>query len=414
MAGFAAFRLLWAGQALALMGREMTWFALTLFAYQKTGLATTLSLLGFFHFLPLILLSPLAGALVDRYPRKWAMLASDLAGGVATGVLLLLFLVGRLEVWHLYLVSAFTGALSSLHWPALSAALSAMLDKKDYARASGMMSLAESLAGVGAPVLAAALLKPVGLAGIFALDLLGGLAAVATLLRVPIPNPGLEAKEKTSFLEEALFGFRFIWQRPSLLGLQLMFFGVNFLTTLAATVMPAMVLAKTGLSESALALVRSASGLGGVAGGLFLSVWGGPKRRVHGVFLGMALSSLALALMGVVEGPTAWAFLAFMDAFFIPLLNGSNQAIWQAKVPLAVQGKVFAARRMIAWLATPLAMLLSGPLADRVFGPRLGQGEGIALMLLLFGGLGVLWGLSGYLLPKVRGVETLLPDAKTD
>ncbi|MEZ0347403.1 MAG: MFS transporter [Thermus sp.] len=414
MAGFAAFRLLWAGQALALVGREMTWFALTLFAYQKTGLATTLSLLGFFHFLPLILLSPLAGALVDRYPRKWAMLASDLAGGVATGVLLLLFLVGRLEVWHLYLVSAFTGALSSLHWPALSAALSAMLDKKDYARASGMMSLAESLAGVGAPVLAAALLKPVGLAGIFALDLLGGLAAVATLLRVPIPNPGLEAKEKTSFLEEALFGFRFIWQRPSLLGLQLMFFGVNFLTTLAATVMPAMVLAKTGLSESALALVRSASGLGGVAGGLFLSVWGGPKRRVHGVFLGMALSSLALALMGVVEGPTAWAFLAFMEAFFIPLLNGSNQAIWQAKVPLAVQGKVFAARRMIAWLATPLAMLLSGPLADRVFGPRLGQGEGIALMLLLFGGLGVLWGLSGYLLPKVRGVETLLPDAKTD
>lgn len=414
MAGFAAFRLLWAGQALALMGREMTWFALTLFAYQKTGLATTLSLLGFFHFLPLILLSPLAGALVDRYPRKWAMLASDLAGGVATGVLLLLFLVGRLEVWHLYLVSAFTGALSSLHWPALSAALSAMLDKKDYARASGMMSLVESLAGVGAPVLAAALLKPVGLAGIFALDLLGGLAAVATLLRVPIPNPGLEAKEKTSFLEEALFGFRFIWQRPSLLGLQLMFFGVNFLTTLAATVMPAMVLAKTGLSESALALVRSASGLGGVAGGLFLSVWGGPKRRVHGVFLGMALSSLALALMGVVEGPTAWAFLAFMEAFFIPLLNGSNQAIWQAKVPLAVQGKVFAARRMIAWLATPLAMLLSGPLADRVFGPRLGQGEGIALMLLLFGGLGVLWGLSGYLLPKVRGVETLLPDAKTD
>ncbi|GAA6748315.1 MFS transporter [Thermus brockianus] len=414
MAGFAAFRLLWAGQALALMGREMTWFALTLFAYQKTGLATTLSLLGFFHFLPLILLSPLAGALVDRYPRKWAMLASDLAGGVATGVLLLLFLVGRLEVWHLYLVSAFTGALSSLHWPALSAALSAMLDKKDYARASGMMSLAESLAGVGAPVLAAALLKPLGLQGIFALDLLGTATAVATLLLVPIPNPKPQAQEKTSLLGEALFGFRFILQRPPLLGLQLMFFGVNFLTTLAATVMPAMVLAKTGLSESALALVRSASGLGGVAGGLFLSLWGGPKRRVHGVFLGMAFSSLALALMGAVEGPWAWAALAFLEAFFIPLLNGSNQAIWQAKVPLEVQGKVFAARRMIAWLATPLAMLLSGPLADRVFGPRWGQGEGIALMLLLFGGLGVFWGLSGYLFRAVREAETLLPDAKAD
>jgi len=412
--GFAAFRVLWLGQALALLGREMTWFALTLYAYGKTGQATTLSLMGFFHFLPLILLSPLAGALVDRYPRKWAMLAADLGGGLATGFLLLLYLLGRLEVWPLYLVSALTGALSSLHWPALSAALSAMLEKRDYARASGMMSLAESLAGVGAPILAAALLKPLGLGGIFALDLLGASAAVLSLLLVPIPNPRLEAREKTSWIGEALFGFRFILERPSLLGLQLMFFGINFLTTLGSTVLPAMVLAKTGMSEAALALVRSAAGLGGVAGGLLLSLWGGPRKRVHGVFLGMALSSLALALMGAVEEPSAWAVLAFLGSFFIPVLNGSNQAIWQAKVPLSVQGKVFAARRMIAWCANPLAMLLAGPLADRVFGPRYGQGEGIALMLLLFGSLGVFWGLSGYLLPKVREAEGLLPDAKED
>jgi DHA3 family macrolide efflux protein-like MFS transporter len=412
--GFAAFRVLWLGQALALLGREMTWFALTLYAYQKTGQATTLSLLGFFHFLPLILLSPLAGALVDRYPRKWAMLAADLGGGLATGFLLLLYLLGRLEVWPLYVVSALTGALSSLHWPALSAALSAMLEKRDYARASGMMSLAESLAGVGAPILAAALLKPLGLGGIFALDLLGASAAVLSLLLVPIPNPRLEARERTSWIGEALFGFRFILERPPLLGLQLMFFGINLLTTLGSTVLPAMVLAKTGMSEAALALVRSAAGLGGVAGGLLLSLWGGPRKRVHGVFLGMALSSLALALMGAVEGPSAWAVLAFLESLFIPVLNGSNQAIWQAKVPLSVQGKVFAARRMIAWCANPLAMLLAGPLADRVFGPRYGQGEGIALMLLLFGSLGVFWGLSGYLLPRVREVESLLPDAKED
>ena len=338
------------------------------------------------------------------------MLAADLGGGVATGVLLLL--LGRLEVFHLYLVSALTGALSSLHWPALSAALSAMLEKKDYARASGMMSLAESLAGVGAPVLAAALLKPLGLGGVFALDLLGAGGAVLTLLLVPIPSPPPRTGARTSLREEALYGFRFILERPPLLGLQLMFFGINFLSTLAVTVLPAMVLAKTGMSEAALALVRSAAGLGGVVGGLLLSVWGGPKKRVHGVFLGMAFSSLALALMGVAEGPGAWATLAFLESLFIPIINGSNQAIWQAKVPLSVQGKVFAARRMIAWFANPLGMALAGPLADGVFAPRYGQGEGIALMLLLFGSLGVLWGLSGYLLPKVREAERLLPDAK--
>ncbi len=414
MQGFAAFRLLWLGQALALVGREMTWFALTLHAYEKTGLATTLSLLGFFHFLPLILFSPLAGALVDRYPRKWVMLTADLGSALATGFLLLMFLLGQLQIWHLYLVSAFSGALGSLHWPALSAALSTLLEKKDYARASGMMSLAESLAGVGAPVLAAALLNPLGLGGIFALDLLGASAAILTLLLVPIPHPQVSAKPTASLLEEALFGFRFILSRPPLFALQLMFFGINFLTTLAVTVLPAMVLAKTDLSEAVLALVRSASGLGGVAGGLLLSLWGGPRKRVHGVLLGMAFSSLALALMGVAEGPRAWAALAFMESLFLPLLNGANQAIWQSKVPLEVQGKVFAARRMIAWFANPLAMLLSGPLADWIFAPRYGQGEGIALMLLLFGSLGVVWGLSGYLIPHVREAETLLPDAKPD
>jgi hypothetical protein len=126
----------------------------------------------------------------------------------------------------------------------------------------------------------------------------------------------------------------------------------------------------------------------------------------------MALSSLSLALLGAVEGAWAWAFLSFWESFFIPLLNGSNQAIWQAKVPLEVQGKVFAARRMIAWMANPLGMLLSGVLADRVFGPRWGQGEGIALMLLLFGGMGVLVGLLGYLIPVVREAEERLEDAK--
>ena len=163
---------------------------------------------------------------MDRYPRKWVMLAADLGGGVATGFLLLLYLLGRLEVFHLYLVSALTGALSSLHWPALSA----MLEKKGYARASGMMSLAESLAGVGAPVLAAALLKPLGLGGVFALDLLGAGAAVLTLLLVPIPGLPPRTGPRTSLREEALYGFRFILERPLLLGLQLMFFGINPLT----------------------------------------------------------------------------------------------------------------------------------------------------------------------------------------
>ena len=112
--------------------------------------------------------------------------------------------------------------------------------------------------------------------------------------------------------------------------------------------------------------------------------------------------------------------------FFMPILNGSNQALWQAKIPPDVQGKVFAARRMVAQISAPIAMLAAGPLADRVFEPAMrsqtalsrvfgpivgtGPGAGMALMFVFAGILVTFVGLSGYLFPAVRNAETLLPD----
>jgi hypothetical protein len=109
-----------------------------------------------------------------------------------------------------------------------------------------------------------------------------------------------------------------------------------------------------------------------------------------------------------------------------PSLNGSTQAIWQSKVAPDVQGRVFAVRRLIAQITAPLALLLAGPLADRVFEPAMqpggtlagplgwlvgnAPGSGMSLILLATGLLGVAVGLVGYLIPKIRDVETLLPD----
>jgi len=109
-----------------------------------------------------------------------------------------------------------------------------------------------------------------------------------------------------------------------------------------------------------------------------------------------------------------------------PSLNGSTQAIWQSKVAPDVQGRVFAVRRLIAQITAPLALLLAGPLADRVFEPAMqpggtlagplgwlvgnAPGSGMSLILLATGLLGVAVGLVGFLIPKIRDVETLLPD----
>ncbi len=430
LTGMKGFSVVWAGQLVSLLGTSMTSFALTIWAWQETGQATALALVGFFSFGPAVLLSPVAGALVDRWNRKLVMMLSDLAAGLASIVTLALYLSGALEVWHLYALGAWTGAFSAFQWPAYSAAISTMLPKVQYTRASGMMSLAESASNVAAPALAGFLLSVIGIGGILVIDIVSFTLAVGGLLLVLIPQPkrSQEGDEgRGSLVQESVYGFRYIWTRRPLLHLQLVFFAVNLTGTFTLTLLAPMVLASTGNDELILGSVQSALGVGGVAGGLLLSTWGGPTRRIHGVLLGMMGSSLlGSLLMGLAGGVTLWLISGFFIIFFIPIINGSNQAIWQAKVAPDVQGKVFAARRLIAQITAPVAMLAAGPLADYVFEPALmpggalaplfgslvgtGPGAGMSLMFVLAGLLGVLIGLGGYLAPSVRNAEDRLPD----
>jgi hypothetical protein len=93
--------------------------------------------------------------------------------------------------------------------------------------------------------------------------------------------------------------------------------------------------------------------VGGLIGGLVMSAWGGPKRRVHGVLAGWALSGvLGTTLMGFGRGLVIWGVASFLTSFMIPIINGSNQAIWQSKVAPDIQGRVFSIRRLIAWFVS--------------------------------------------------------------
>ncbi|MEN6368791.1 MAG: MFS transporter [Thermotogota bacterium] len=427
--GFTGFTIVWAGQFFSMLGTGMTQFAITIWAYELTGKATALALVGFFGFAPIVLFSPLAGAIVDRVSRKVVMAASDIAAGVTTAALLILHVTGHLQLWHLFVTGFFAGAFGSFQFPAYSAAISTMMDKKHYARASGMLGLAESASGIIAPMLAGGLLLLIGLRGIFLLDLAALALAIGTLLIVYIPQPARDPgkAEQASLWSDCLFGFKYIFASPSLLGLQLVFLAINFVAMFGFAVLAAMVLARTGTDKLALGAVQMALGVGGVAGGALMAAWGGFKHRVHGVLLGMAFGGLfGLTALGIGRGLAVWWIGAFVLALTEQVLNGSNQAIWQAKVPPALQGRVFATRRLIAQISGPIALLAAGPLADRVFEPLMqsgsptanlfahlvgsGPGAGMGLMFVFAGLLAMVVGVGGYAFPAVRNVDTLVPD----
>jgi len=423
------FMLIWVGQVFSLLGTNISAFGVTVWAYQKTGSATALALITFFLVTPMLIVSPLAGALVDRLNRKLMMMISDLASGLVSVVLLALYLTGRLEIWHFYVSSVLIGIGQAFQWPAYSAAISTLVPKEQLGRANGLISLAETGTDIIAPILAAGMLGLLGLGGILMVDLATLALAIGSLLIVRIPQPQatqVGIASRGSLWKESAYGFIYILKRPGLLGLQTVFLLGNFFSAISYTLMAPMILARSANNELILGTVNSIGAIGGVVGGVLMSAWGGARRKIHGVLMGWGFSGVFGVLMGVGQTPLVWTAARFLGTLIGPVVNASNQSIWQARVAPDVQGRVFSTRRLIAWVSMPLATLVAGPLADyvmepamneggslaSVFGPivGVGPGAGMALTIAVASIATAMIGFGGYLFPILRGVETRIPE----
>jgi MFS transporter, DHA3 family, macrolide efflux protein len=429
--GMQTFLLIWFGQLISILGTGLTGFGLGVWVYEQTGSATHLTMMSFAGTLPMILISPVAGVLVDRWNRKWTLILGDLGGAFFTLVLVLLLWSGNMNVWALYPLVIVSAIFNAFQFPSFTAAITQIVPKEQFGRASGMMQLAQAVGQLIAPVLAGVLVVWIGLEGIALFDFATCLFAVATLLVINIPNPPVSADgaaARKSVFNETVFGWKYIVTRPGLLGLLLFFAASNFM--MGAIVVLSTPLVLSFASPATLGIVRSVAGLGLLFGSVLMSVWRGPQRRVYGVLVGVLLSGLSMLIAGVAPSALLITIAAFFFALGIPVVGAASQPIWQSKVPVDVQGRVFGVRMMIATAALPLSYLISGPLVDFVFEPLMapggglansvglligtGEGRGIGLMFVILGVLSVISVVLGYLYPRLRLVEDELPDAIPD
>jgi DHA3 family macrolide efflux protein-like MFS transporter len=421
---------IWAGQVISTFGSSLTSFALGVWVFERTGLATQFALMGFFSSLPALLFAPFAGALVDRWDRRWAMILSDGGAALVTAVLIGLFLGGNLQFGHLYVAMAVSSLFGSFQWPAYSAMTTLLVPRDLLGRVNGLDQFGQAASQLLAPMLAAFLLMAVGLPGVMTLDLATFLLAVASLLWVRVPRPPRAALlddamvSDPPFLDQVRMGWQFLAARPGLRDLLLYFAVINLLAGFNMALLTPLVLSVA--SPAGLGIVLSISSAGLVAGGLAMSLHGGPARRMRGVLGFGLLYGLSFLFIGLNATLPAIAASSFLLMFSVPLINGCSQVIWQTKVPPDLQGRVFAIRRMIAQATVPLAFLLAGPLADRIFRPLLleggalagslgrvlgvGAGRGIGLLYVLLGICALCIGAAAYLSRRLQGLEAELPD----
>jgi MFS family permease len=420
------FLVIWFGQVVSRLGSGLTGFALAVWVYQRTGSVTQLALISFSMTLPAVLMSPFAGTLVDRWDRRWAMIVSDSGAGLCTLAIALLVWSGRTEIWLIYLALAAGSVFQSLQWPAFSASTSLLVGKQELGRANGLAQLGLAIAQLLAPVLGAALLAAIHLAGVVLVDFLTFVFAILTLSLVRVPRPvRAEAAVRGSLAHEAAEGWRYLRQRPGLLGLLTLFATTNFSVGMLTVLITPLVLSFA--TPAVLGPVLSVAGAGMLVGGVAMSAWGGPRRRIVGIFVPLLVQVVALLVGSLRPSAPLIAASAFVFMLGFPIINACSQAIWQTKVAPEVQGRVFAIRQMVALSIIPLAQLLAGPLSDRVFRPLLvaggplagsvggvlgvGPGRGIALLFVALALFNLLVVARAWSNPQVRRVDEEIPDA---
>jgi DHA3 family macrolide efflux protein-like MFS transporter len=423
------FLVIWVGQVVSSLGSYLTGFALGVWIYQQTGSATLFALITLATTVPGLLLSPFAGALADRWDRRWSLILASGGAGAATLALALLIWRGHLELWQICLLLSVISSFGTLSWPAFNAAVTMMVPREQLGRANGMTQMGDAAAQILAPLLAGAMVMSIGRQGVVLIDFLTYLVAIATLLAIRIPRPpaAAEASGRGSLWREARSGWSYIRQRSGLLMLLVLLAVTNAGMGLVEVLLSPMVLSFA--SPAVLGRVLTVAGCGALAGGLAMSLWGGPRRRVAGILGLLLLQGAVLPLGGLRANAMLICAGAFVYMLALPILAGTSQALWQSKVEPGLQGRVFAVRRMVALSTLPLSYLVAGPLADRVFEPLLaaggplagsvgriigmGKGRGMALMLILTGFFIVLAVALASRSPRLIHLESELPDAPT-
>jgi MFS transporter, DHA3 family, macrolide efflux protein len=425
--GIRMFVIMWLGQLVSVVGAGMAAFALGLWVYQLTRSVTTFAMISVLTSALMILLMPIAGALVDRWDRRATMLASNLISAASALALAVVYFTGNLAIWHVYAATAMTAIATAFHWPAYSAATTMLVPKQQLGRAAGMVETARAASVVLAPLLAGALTSISGIGTVLSTHCIAFLLGAASLLLVHIPSVANDPGEpnRQSLRADIAFSWRFLAERPGLLRLLAVFSLMN----LMCSFVPVLVVPLAASSGSAdkVALTASLGASGFLVGGLVMSAWGGPQRRMLGVVACGMLQGIGMIITGLRPWWVLIALGLFCYYFWIPIVNGCSQAIWQCKIPPALQGRIFAIRRMLATATTPIAYLLAGILSDEVFNSLLspdgslantvghiigvGDGRGVGLLIAILGLAAIAINTVAFLSTTLMRVEARLPDA---
>jgi MFS transporter, DHA3 family, macrolide efflux protein len=433
LAEIKTFLIIWLGQFGSLIGSGMTAFALDIWVYQRTGSVTQYALIALFNVIPPILVSPVAGAFVDRWDRRSTILISDFIAALVTIFIALLFFSENLHFWQIAIATSVISITNVFQKLALSTTTKLLVAEKHLNFAVGLSQIGEAIGSLFVPALAGTLVLSIQMQGILMIDFATYLFSLLTLLFIRIPSLPYgneaflevenQAKVPANLYSDVLYGWRYTISRPDILSLIIYFTVINFLIGMVSLLLVPMVLGFLSTSDAGVML--SVGGIGSLFGSVFLSIFGGSKYRVtKTMFFGLCLG-ICIVLVGLRPSSVLIMSAVFGGMLFFSLINGISEVLLISSIPVEVQGRVFGLQTMIISSSIPLAYLIVGPLTDMVFEPLLatngflassigkvigvGSGRGIALLFIILGIMQIIATIFAYSNRSLRKLDCPIP-----
>lgn len=401
---FKKFMLLWLGEIISAVGGGLTSFGLGVYIFQMTGSAGKMAIITLIGFLPTLILSVPAGALADRYDRRVLMMMGDGLSALGIVYILIKMLAGNATFADICLGVLVSSVFSALLEPAYKATVSDLLTEDEYAKASGLVSLAGSARYLVSPVIAGLLLAVSDVSLLLIIDISTFALTVATTFVVKKGIGTKKTENSESILGSIKEGWKTICAKKGVLALILVSAVLTLFIGVFQILAEPMILSFEDAKTLGIAETICASGM--VFSSIFLGVRGMKKNYVKTLSVSLGLAGVFIALFGIWENAYVMAGFGFLFFLMLPFANTCLDYLVRTNIPTELQGRVWGFVGFLSQIGYVVSYGLSGITADAIANAAdISVGRGAAVLVVVSGAALLVTAVLPMVMKSIRGLE---------
>ena len=401
---YKKFLLLWSGEFISSIGGGLTSFGLSVYVFQKTGSAASTALVALLAFLPVLLLSPIAGVLADRYDRCLLMMLGDGMSGAGLIYILICMFTGEAKLYQICTGVLISAVFSSLLEPSYRATVTDMLTEDEYSKASGMMSLAGSARYLISPMLAGILLGVSDVKLLLIIDICTFVLTVICTAIVRKSRLSKHTKTNESFIESFKAGWEAITEKKGI-------FILIVISSIITCFMGAMQILVEPMildfeSSKVLGISETVCASGMICSSIIIGIVGIRKNFTRVLSISLAMCGLAMIGFGFKENIRLICGFGFMFFFMLPFANNCLDYMTRTNIEATKQGRAWGLISFLSQIGYVFAYGGAGLLADKIAEIRhVGVGRGAAMVIMISGALLSVMALSILRFRSIRELE---------